>query len=147
MLTIEALTWTTGTGKGVSFLGSKIYKNLIEASALPKFAVSIRMTMGTIKYGKLGEAFALHGRTNLYKLVQWTKGTRTPAYKKVFYAGVSSVLAENALGAIGGPIEQGVNLDVNILEPIGERIINLAEGIGGFDLGGEIVMDKVWCGG
>ena len=145
MLVIELATLPKGTGKGVTFVGKQIYKNFVKAKALPDFAVRLRITMGTVKYGRIGEAFALHGRTNLYKAVQWTN--RTPAYRKAFYAGVSSVLAENALGAVGGPIERGVNLDINVFEPSLERISNLVEDIGGFDLDGEIVMDKVWCGG
>ncbi len=145
MLVIELATLPKGTGKGVTFVGKQLYKNFVAAKALPDFAVRLRMTMSTVKYGTMGEAFALNGRTNLYKVVQWTN--RTPAYRKAFYAGVSSVLAENALGAIGGPIEQGVNLDINVVEPSLERISNLVEDIGGFDLDGEIVMGKVWCGG
>ena len=73
-------------------------------------------------------------------------GDDLPRYKQFFLATYAASTVENYVGANAGPVGKAATLSINVNEPIAERINNAAEFFG-VELGGEIVMDEVWCGG
>ena len=123
-----AATWSVGTVRWA-------------AQGVVKAANVIRISHGAAIYAPA----AVNIATKVSNVAK-TARVLGKAYPKTTTVAENFTVAvtENVLGAFAGPVGKGFTLDIDISESIAEGISRVAQYFG-WDLGGKIEMDKVYC--
>ena len=133
---VTAATWTvgpiTGAAKSIAGFGRSFPAGI-------KWSIFAHKHFGPHMGQMVTVALA-----KFHHLMRW--GDDLKPWQQLFLATYATSTVETYIGANAGPIGKAATLNIGISEPIAERISTLAE-LFGWNLGGEIVMEKIWCGG